>query len=102
MKRIGKKCISLLLVIVMLLGMLPATVLAAAPSGTITAYMYYKVNGQVPADRNNEVQYNDTSTGSYGPSGDNTPMLAVQIDVDKLLEESKKANSPVSISYQTL
>ena len=95
MKRSGKKCLSLLLTFVMLLGMLPTTTFAAAPSGTITAYMYYKVDGQVPADRNNKVQYNDTTQSNYGPSGDNTPMLAVEIDVDALLNISDQANSPV-------
>ena len=101
MKKIGKKCLSVLLTIVMLLGMLPTVALAAPPSGTITAYLYYKVNGQVPADRNNDVQYNDTTQSNYGPSGDNTPMLAVEIDVDELLEISKQANSPVEFGDPT-
>ena len=95
MKKFGKRCFSVLLTIVMLLGMMPTTALAAAPSGTITAYLYYKVDGKVPADRNNKVQYSGSTQGSYGPSGDNTPMLAVQINAGELLNISKQANSPV-------
>lgn len=98
MKRTGKRFLSALLTIVLLLGMLPTVALAAPPSGTITAYLYYKVNGQVPADRNNKVQYNDTTQSNYGPSGDNTPMLAVEIDVDKLLEIADQPNSPVEFA----
>jgi len=101
MKKTGKKCLSVLLTIVMLLGMLPTVALAAPPTGTITAYLYYKVNGQVPADQNNDVQYNDTTQSNYGPSGDNTPMLAVEIDADKLYEISQEANSPVEFGDPT-
>jgi len=95
MNKFGQKCISMLLTIAMLLGMLTTTALAAAPSGTITAYLYYKADGIVPADRNNKVQYSGSTHGSYGPSGDNTPMLAVQINVSELLNISKQSNSPV-------
>ena len=95
MKKLGKKCLCILLTTMMLLGMLPTTALAAAPSGTITAYLYYKVDGKVPADRNGEVQYSGSTQGNYGPAGDNTPMLAVQIDVGELLNLSKQSTSPV-------
>ena len=95
MEKFGKRCFSVLLTIVMLMGMMPTTALAAAPSGTITAYLYYKVDGKVPADRNGKVQYSSSTQDNYGPAGDNTPMLAVQIDVGELLNLSKQSNSPV-------
>ena len=83
-----RRLLAALMCVCMIIGLMPATAMAA-PRGnypdedasTVEAKFYYKLDNQVPTnpEEGSDVQ-------AYGPSGDNTPLITVAIDMEKLFD----------------
>lgn len=83
-----RRLLAALMCVCMLIGLMPATAMAA-PRGnypdkdasTVEAKFYYKLDNQVPTNPEEGSDVQD-----YGPSGDNTPLITVTINMEKMFD----------------